>query len=74
MLTAWVRISRISMEHSNKYFLLEKKEKKIRRLIRTDETISIIKRGQDTCMCVEIDLSNHLLSKFPINGEVWLKL
>jgi len=70
-LTAWVRIPRLSVEYFNKFFLLEKIGKKIGRVIRVDDTTANVERGQYTRLCVDVDLTKPLLSKFRLNGRVW---
>ena len=70
-LTAWVRIPRISVEYFNKQFLLHKIGQKIRRVLKINSTTENVARGQYTRMCVEVDLTKPLLSKFRLNGRVW---
>jgi len=70
-LMAWVRIPRLSVEYFNKSFLLEKIGKKIGRVIRVDDTTANVERGQYTRLCVDVDLTKPLLSKFRLNGRVW---
>ena len=69
-LTAWVRIPKVSVEYFNKHFLLHKIGQKIGRVLRVDSTIENVERGQYTRMCVEVDLTKPLLSKFRLNGRV----
>ena len=66
-LTAWVRIPRLSVEYFNKSFLLEKIGKKIGRVIRVDDTTANVERGQYTRLCVDVDLTKPLLSKFRLS-------
>ena len=70
-LTAWVRIPRISVEYFNKQFLLYKIGQKIGRVLKIDSTTESVARGQYTRMCIEVDLTKPLLSKFRLNGRVW---
>ena len=70
-LTAWVRIPRISVEYFNKQFLLHKIGQKIGRVLKIDSTTESVARGQYTRLCVEVDLTKPLLSKFRLNGRVW---
>jgi len=70
-LTAWVRIPRLSIKYFNKSFLLEKIGKKIGRVIRVDDTTANVERGQYTRLCVDVDLTKPLLSKFRLNGWIW---
>ena len=59
------------MEYFNKSFLLHKIGQKIGRVIKVDSTTENVERGQYTRMCVEVDLTKPLLSKFRLNGRVW---
>ena len=70
-LTAWVRIPKLSVEYFNKNFLLYKIGQKIGRVIKIDSTTENVERGQYTRLCVEVDLTKPLLSKFRLNGRVW---
>ena len=70
-LTAWVRIPKLSVEYFNKHFLLHKIGQKIGRVLRVDSTTENVERGQYTRMCVEVDLTKPLLSKFKLNGRIW---
>jgi len=70
-LTAWVRIPKLSVEYFNKQFLLHKIGQKIGRVLKVDNTTENVVRGQYTRMCVEVDLTKPLLSKFRLNGRVW---
>jgi len=69
-LTAWVRIPKLSMEYFNKHFLLHKIGQKIGRVLKVDSTTENVERGQYSRMCVEVDLTKPLLSKFRLNGRV----
>jgi len=70
-LTAWVRIPKLSVEYFNKQFLLHKIGQKIGRVIKIDSTTENVERGQYTRLCVEVDLTKPLLSKFRLNGRIW---
>ena len=70
-LTAWVRIPKLSVEYFNKQFLLQKIGQKIGRVIKVDSTTANVERGQYTRMCIEVDLTKPLLSKFRLNGRIW---
>ena len=70
-LMAWVRIPKLSAEYFNKHFLLNKIGKKIGKVVRVDSTTENVERGQYTRLCVEVDLTKPLLSKFGLNGRVW---
>ena len=66
-LTAWVRIPKLSVEYFHKQFLLYKIGHKIGRVLKIDSTTENVERGQYTRMCVEVDLTKPLLSKFRLN-------
>jgi len=68
---AWVQIPKISVEYFNKQFLLHKIGQKIGGVIKVDSTTANVERGQYTRMCVEVDVTKPLLSKFRLNGRVW---
>ena len=70
-LMAWVRIPNLSVEYFNIHFLLHKIGKKIGKVVKVDSTTANVERGRYTRLCVEIDLSKPLLSKFRLNGRVW---
>ena len=70
-LTAWVRVPKLSVEYFNRHFLLHKIGHKIGRVLKIDSTTENVERGQYTRMCVEVDLTKPLLSKFRLNGKVW---
>ena len=55
----------------NKSFLLHKIGQKIGRVIKIDSTTQNVERGQYTRLCVEVDLTKSLLSKFRLNGRTW---
>jgi len=70
-LIAWVRIPRLSVEYFNKNFLLHKIGQKIGRVLKVDNTTTNVERGQYTRLCVDVDLTKPLLSKFQLNGRIW---
>ena len=70
-LTTWVRIPKLSVEYFNKNFLLYKIGQKIGRVLKVDNTTATVERGQYTRLCVEVDLTKPLLSKFKLNGRIW---
>ena len=70
-LTAWVRIPKLSVEYFNKSFLFQKIGQKIGRVIKVDSTTENVERGQYTLLCVEVNLTKPLLSKFRLNGRIW---
>ncbi|KAL2925231.1 hypothetical protein RDABS01_033541 [Bienertia sinuspersici] len=69
-LTAWVRIPNLSVEYFDTSFLT-RVGSKIGRVIRIDKTTAAAERGKFTRLCVELDLSKPLLSKFWLKGKVW---
>jgi len=62
---------KLSVEYFNKQFLLHKIGQKIGRVIKIDSTTENMERGQYTRLCVEVDLTKPLLSKFRLNGRIW---
>lgn len=71
VLTAWVRIPNLSVEYFDKSFLY-KIGGKIGRVIKIDKHTESMNRGQYIRLCVEIDITKPLLSKFRLNGRVWV--
>lgn len=69
-LTAWVRIPNLSVEYFDRQFLHRIGEK-IGTVIRIDKNTESMDRGQYIRLCVEVDLTKPLLSKFRLNGRVW---
>jgi len=61
--TAWVRISRLSVEYFNKSSLLQKIGGKIGKIIRVDDTAANVERGQYIRMSIEVDLSKLLFDR-----------
>ncbi|KAJ8443224.1 hypothetical protein Cgig2_017217 [Carnegiea gigantea] len=70
-LMAWVRISKLGLEYFHKHFLLNKIGSKIGRVIKLNNTMANVERGQFTRLCAEIDIMKPLLSKFRLNGHIW---
>jgi len=70
-LIAWVRIPKLSVEYFNKTFLLQKIGQKIGKVLKVDSTTANVERGQYIRLCVEVDLTKPLLSKFRLNGRIW---
>nr|CCA66008.1 hypothetical protein [Beta vulgaris subsp. vulgaris] len=70
-LTAWVRIPHLSVEYFDKQFL-HSIGSKIGKVIKIDRNTESMDRGQYVRFCIEVDLSKPLLSKFRLNGKVWI--
>lgn len=70
VLTAWVRIPNLSVEYFDKQFLM-KIGAKIGRVIKIDKHTESMSRGQYIRLCIEVDITKPLLSKFRLNGRVW---
>lgn len=66
-----MRIPNLSVEYFDKKFLHRIGEK-IRKVIRIDKNTESMDRGQYVRFCIEVDLSKPLLSKFRLNGRVWI--
>lgn len=69
-LTAWVRIPHLAVEYFDSSFL-HRVGSKIERVIKVDKTTAMAERGKCTRLCIEIDLSKPLLSKFWLKGKIW---
>ncbi|KAL2944456.1 hypothetical protein RDABS01_032803 [Bienertia sinuspersici] len=69
-LTAWVHIPNLAVEYFDSSFL-ERVGSKIGKVIKVDKTTASAERGQFTRLCIEIDLSKPLLSKFWLKGKIW---
>ena len=69
-LMALVRIRKWGMEYFNNHFSLNKIGKKIGRVLKLDSTTANVKRGKFTRLCVEVDLTKLLLSKFQLSGRI----
>ncbi|XVF44685.1 hypothetical protein PTKIN_Ptkin02bG0144100 [Pterospermum kingtungense] len=65
----WVRFPCLPMEYYNVKFL-RKVGKKIGRPIKTDQATSLITRGNFARLCVEVDITKPLLSKFKLRRRV----
>ena len=70
VLTAWVRISFLSVEYFDEQFL-QVIGSKIGTIRKVDNTTAYVERGKFVCMCVEVYLSKPLLLKFRRHGRVW---
>lgn len=71
VLTTWVRIPNLSVEYFDKAFLMKIGEK-IGKVVKIDRHTEAMSRGQYIRLCVEVDISKPLLSKFRLNGRVWM--
>ncbi|XP_019160886.1 PREDICTED: uncharacterized protein LOC109157434 [Ipomoea nil] len=69
-LLAWVRFPDLPVEYFEERFL-RKIARKIGRPIKIDSTTSLISKGSFARVCVELDISKPLLSKFTLQEEVW---
>ncbi|XP_056690305.1 uncharacterized protein [Spinacia oleracea] len=69
-LTAWVRIPNLSVEYFDRNFLFRIGEK-IGKVVRIDKNTESMDRGQYIRLCIEVDLTKPLLSKFRLNGRIW---
>lgn len=58
------------MEYFDRQFLFKIGEN-IGRVIRIDKNTESMDRGQYIRLCIEVDLTKPLLSKFRLNGRVW---
>jgi len=68
---AWVRIPKSEVEYFHKHFRLNKIGRKIGRVIKLDSTTANVEKRQFTRLCVEVDLTKLLLSRFRLNGKIW---
>ncbi|XP_019172110.1 PREDICTED: uncharacterized protein LOC109167542 [Ipomoea nil] len=69
-LLAWVRFPTLPVEYFDEQFLM-KIAKRVGRPIKIDTTTSLISKCSFAWVCVEIDISKPLLSKFTLEEEVW---
>ena len=58
-------------EYFNMNFLLHKIGSKIARVLRVDSTTANMEWGQYPRLCIEVDLTKPLLSKFRLNRQIW---
>ncbi|XP_031097172.1 uncharacterized protein LOC116001433 [Ipomoea triloba] len=68
-LLVWVRFPALPIEYFEEDFL-KKIGMNIARPVKTDTTTSLVSIGKFARVCVELDLSRRLLSKFTLEGEV----
>ncbi|XP_019150543.1 PREDICTED: uncharacterized protein LOC109147335 [Ipomoea nil] len=69
-LLAWVRFPTLPVEYFDDLFLM-KIARRVGRPINIDSTTSLISKGSFAWVCVELDISKPLLSKFTLEEEVW---
>ncbi|XVF67807.1 hypothetical protein PTKIN_Ptkin10aG0151500 [Pterospermum kingtungense] len=65
----WVRLPCLPIEYYDQDFLL-KVGSKIGRPIRIDQATSLVSRGKFVRLCVEVDITKPLLSKFKLRRRV----
>ncbi|XP_019186575.1 PREDICTED: uncharacterized protein LOC109181278 [Ipomoea nil] len=65
----WARIPCIPAEYYN-YIFLRKLGNKVGRTIRVDQATSLVSRGMFARICVEVDITKPLISKFKYNDKV----
>lgn len=69
----WVRFPSLPMEYYN-FSFLNKVSKKIGRPIKIDDATSLVFKGKLARMCVEVDITKLLLSKFILRGNIcWVE-
>lgn len=68
-LLVWVRFPTISIEYYEEEFML-KIRRNIGRHVKVDTTTNLISKGKFTRICIEVDLTNPLLSKFTLCEKV----
>ncbi|XP_019182128.1 PREDICTED: uncharacterized protein LOC109177272 [Ipomoea nil] len=65
----WARIPCLPAEYYN-YIFLRKLGNKVGRTIRVDQATSMVSKGRFARICVEVDITNPLISKFNYEGKV----
>ena len=65
----WVRFPCLPIEYYDQDFLMKVGEK-IRKPIRIDQTTGLVSRGKFARLCVEVDITKPLLSKFKLRRRV----
>ncbi|XP_031096887.1 uncharacterized protein LOC116001136 [Ipomoea triloba] len=68
-LLVWIRFSALPIEYFDDDFL-KKIGKEVGRPIKVDYTTSLASKGKFARICVELDMTKRLLSKFTLAGEV----
>lgn len=69
-LLAWVRFPALPVEYSDDDFLVTIR-RNVGRPIRVDNTTSLASKGSFARICVEIDISKPLISKFTLEQKSW---
>lgn len=69
-LLVWVRFPSLSIEYFEDEFLM-KIGRDIGRPIRIDNTTSLVSKGKFARMCIEVDITKPLVSKFLLNDKEW---
>lgn len=69
-LLAWVHFPALPVEYFDDEFLV-KIGKNAGRPIKVDNTTSLVSKGSFARVCVEIDISKPLISKFTLEQKVW---
>ncbi|XP_019172106.1 PREDICTED: uncharacterized protein LOC109167539 [Ipomoea nil] len=69
-LLVWVRFPTLPVEYFEGKFV-RKISRRVGRPVRVDFTTSLISKGMFARVCVEIDISKPLLSKFTLEEKVW---
>ncbi|XP_031120941.1 uncharacterized protein LOC116024180 [Ipomoea triloba] len=66
----WVRFPSLPVEYYN-LLCLRKVGNKLGRTIRVDHTTSLVSKGKFARVCVEIDITKPLVSRFTLEDRVW---
>ncbi|XP_031121135.1 uncharacterized protein LOC116024380 [Ipomoea triloba] len=66
----WVRFPTLPVEYYN-LLCLRKVGNKLGRIIRVDHTTSLVSKGKFARVCVEVDITKPLISRFTLEEKVW---
>lgn len=66
---AWVRIPCLPIEYYDSNFLM-RVGKLIREPMKVDQATSLVSRGKFARICVEVDLTKPLLTKFKLRNQI----
>ncbi|XP_031120209.1 uncharacterized protein LOC116023354 [Ipomoea triloba] len=66
----WVRFSNLPVEYYN-LLTMRKIGNKLGRTVRIDHTTSLVSRGKFARVCIEIDITKPLISRFTLEEKVW---
>ncbi|XP_031127582.1 uncharacterized protein LOC116029675 [Ipomoea triloba] len=66
----WVRFLNLPVEYYN-LLTMRKIGNKLGRTVRVDHTMSLVSRGKFARVCVEIDITKPLISRFTLEEKVW---